>query len=85
MAWDGKDRREGQDWIERDRLLSEVHSDIKHVIEWTKTHTKMDDDRHGDNLNKFDKINASVAFHSKIIYGALGIVGFIEVVSKFLK
>lgn len=46
--WDGVERRKvDKDWIERDRLLSEVHSDIKHMVVWAKEHTEEDNKRFG--------------------------------------
>lgn len=42
------------DWIERDRLLSEVHSDVKNILKWTETHEKQDNDRFKDVNNKIN-------------------------------
>ncbi len=81
-TWDGNERRNGN----RDHdLLLTVSNDVKHMVEWTKSHTNLDDERHKDNLLKFDKIDNSVGFHSKVIYGVLGIVAFIDLISKFIK
>lgn len=77
--WDGKERRGvSNDWIERDRLLSEVHSDCKHIVQWAKDHTSDDEKR-------FEKVNKDIDNGKKIVYGGLGAFALIEFIMKFLK
>lgn len=77
--WNGKDRRlMNQDQIERDRLLTEVHSDMKHLVSWSQKHDKNDDDR-------FEAISHDIEWGKKIIWMAVGIVIFIEFMSRLIK
>lgn len=45
--WDGKTerRRMDQDWIQRDRLLTEIHSNTKDLPKKLDEHIKFDDKR----------------------------------------
>ena len=46
MTWDGKERRAmNQDQIDRDRMLTEVHSDVTYIRKWADKHEKDDDIR----------------------------------------
>lgn len=73
--YEGVERRN----VNRDHdILIEIKTDVKHIVEWSKTHDKNDNDR----FLKLDKDNA---WRDKIIYGGLGIVGFITLVSHFIK
>jgi hypothetical protein len=77
--WDGKERRlMNQDQINRDRLLSEVHSDIKHLLKWADEHTKDDEKR-------FKEVDTRMKMAEKVIYGALGIFLFVQFVVNFVK
>lgn len=79
MEWDGKERRAmNQDQVNRDRLLSEVHSDIKHLLKWADEHTKEDQER-------FKEVESRIKVGEKIVYGALGIFLFVEFVVNFTK
>lgn len=75
----GEERRTmNQDQINRDRLLSEVHSDVKHILKWSEDHTKEDAER-------FDSIDKRIKWAEKILYGALGVFLFVEFLVKFSK
>lgn len=67
-----------QDQVNRDRLLSEVHADIKHLLKWADEHTK-------DDENRFKEVDGRMKVAEKIIYGSLGIFLFIEFVVNFVK
>jgi len=75
--WDGRTERRkmSEDWIERDRLLSEVHSDMKHLLEWAKTHDNSDNTR-------FKAIGDRVSWVEKIAYVG---IGGLAVLNIFLK
>ena len=63
------------DWIERDRLLSEVHADMKHLVEWAKSHDKSDNE-------KFKLIGDRVTWIEKVAYTG---IGGLVVLNVFLK
>ena len=67
-----------QDWIERDRLLSETHSDVKHLVEWSKAHTADDDKR-------FKEVKADIETGKKLVWGGAGIIVALEFVMKLFK
>lgn len=50
-----------QDQIERDRMLTEVHTNMDHLVQWTKTHDLADDTR-------FREIN------KKLFWGAIALL-----------
>lgn len=76
--WDGTERRKmDRDWIERDRLLSETHSDVRHLVMWSKEHT--DDD------NKRFKLMADrILWIEKTVYTAVGAVSLLMIVLKLI-
>lgn len=76
MPWDGTERRK-MDSDQRD-LIIEMHTDMKHMVKWTEAHDLKDDTR-------FDKIDKSNKWRDKLLYGALGIIAFIEFVTRFIK
>lgn len=77
--WDGIERRAvDRDWVERDRLLSEVHSDVKHIAEWAKKHDE-------DDTKRFALINKEIESGKKVLWGGVGIIAFLELFSKFFK
>ena len=55
----------------RDIIIAEMHSDLRHMVEWTKAHDLKDDKR-------FQKLDDDNQWRDKVIYGGLGIVGFIS-------
>ena len=67
-----------QDDINRDRLLTEVHSDVRHMVEWAEKHDKLDDIR-------FTRIEKDQAWQNKILYGCVGVVVFIELFAKLFR
>ena len=79
MEWNGEERRNMErDWVERDRLLTEVHSDMRHLVEWAKTHDKSDNDR-------FLLVNTKVSWVEKIAYMGIGGLGILSIVLKLIK
>ena len=74
--WDGVERRNmSQDQVNRDRLLTEVHSDMKHLLDWARTHDTSDNDR-------FDAINKRTAWVEKIAYCGIGGLAVLNIVLK---
>lgn len=75
MSWDGENRRElpdGHDLLIRidANLTNHIAVVAKHVI---------------DDEVRFSKIDKDLVFHNKLLYGALGIIAFMELFVKFLK
>ena len=64
--------------VERDRLLTEVHSDIKHLVKWTEAHAM-------DDKENFRELRKSQEFIKKVVYGGIGVIAFIEFISRFIK
>jgi len=72
----GKERRKmSDDWVTRDRLLTEVHSDVRNLVSKLSDHVKQDD-------NVQTEIKRELKFHNKIIYGALGILAALNLITK---
>jgi len=69
---------------ERDWLL-EMKSDMRHMLEWAKTHTQNEDKRHEDNLKKFEDIRKNEVWQNKILYGLIGVFIFVEFAIKLFK
>ena len=80
--WDGKERRLKDEHMEvlMDIKvdMAEMRSDTKHVLEWGAKHDVKDDIR-------FKIIEDGNVVRDRIIWGALGVVSFIEIASKFIK
>ena len=77
--WSGKERRQlNNDWIERDRLLSEVHTDMKHLVEWAKTHDRSDNE-------KFKVIGDRVSWIEKVAYTGIGGLAVLHVLFRLIK
>lgn len=90
MSYNGPERRsmsgDAEQLIQQMAVKQAViANDITHMVQWTHTHTADDEVRHQDNLKKFDRIDKTVGFQQKIIYGGIGIVAFIELAVKFIK
>lgn len=81
--WDGKERRKVSQ-TDHDVMI-EIRSDVKHILEWNKSHKEDDDLKHSENLVKFDKIARNDDFQNKMIYGAMGVIAFVELIGKFIK
>ena len=67
-----------QDQINRDRLLTEVHSDMKHIVTWAKKHDVDDDSR-------FANIRKDIEVGKRVVYGAIGALVVIEFIIKIVK
>ncbi len=74
MTWDGVERRK-MSGDERD-LLIRIDTNLTNHIAVMATHVI------DDNI-KFNEVKKDLAFNNKILYGALGIIAFIELLSKF--
>lgn len=72
------ERRREEVYQKRDIILAEIHTDVKHLLEWSKQHTQ-------DDKEKFDKLDKDNQWRDKVIYGGLGIVGFVVFISHFIK
>ena len=62
----------------RDIMLAEIHSDVKNLVKNFESHLIDDKETAKD-------IRDKIEFHQKIVYGGIGILGAIEVLSKFIK
>ena len=67
-----------QDQIDRDRLLTETHSNVKHIADWCESHDKKDDAR-------FMKVERDIDGGKRIVWGATGIFVAVEFITRFLK
>lgn len=67
-----------QDQRERDRLLTETHTNVAHMVKWSEAHDLIDTKRFGD-------VNKEMDFLKKLAYGCIGIVAFIEFFTKIIK
>ena len=77
--WNGIERRKlDRDWVERDRLLTEVHSDVKHMVEWSKSHDQSDNDR-------FKIANARISWVEKIAYLGIGGLAMLQILIRIFK
>ena len=74
MTWDGSDRRQN----ENNNLLVEIHSDLRHLVKSYDKHIEED-------KQNFSSIGNKVEFQQKITYGGLGIILFVEFITKFIK
>ena len=76
--WDEKDRRSmNQDQIERDRLLTEVHANMLHIVDWTKRHEEYDNQR-------FLIANSRISWVEKITYIGIGGLGVLSIILKMI-
>lgn len=67
-------------------ILLTVANDVKWVRNWTEAHTKQDDDRHKDNLQKFDKIDITMEEFKKFKWKRTGaLAGFIAAMEIALR
>lgn len=64
-------------------VLITIASDMRHMVEWTKSHERDDEIKHSANNKRLDAISRAVGFQSKIIYGALGIIAFVKFMTHF--
>lgn len=67
-----------QDQIDRDRLLTETHSNVKHIAEWCEGHDDKDDKR-------FEKVNHEIESGKKLVWGGVGVIAAFEFLARFLK
>lgn len=57
---------------------AEIANDVKHMVKWSETHDTAD-------TTRFEKIEKSLSWQSKILYGCIGVVAFLEFIVKFIK
>ena len=57
---------------------AEIANDVKHMVKWSETHDKQDD-------NRFEKLEKNQLWQNKILYGGLGIIAFLGFMAKFVK
>ena len=67
----------GQDWIDRDRLLTEVHRDIKHIVEWAKSHDNFDNER-------FKNANTRISWIEKVAYIGIGGLAVLNILVRII-
>lgn len=82
MTWQPGDPERRKMNQEDHDLLIEIRSDTKHMKEWTIAHESNDNQRHIDNLTKFDKIDNKVLWLQRLAWGIIGIVFFVELMNK---
>ena len=61
----------------RDKIM-ETHGDVKHLVKNFEAHVI-------DDATNNKEIKGKLEFHQKVIYGGIGILGAIELISKFVK
>ena len=71
-------RNVSQDQINRDRLLTEVHTDLKHMVSWTKDHDSQDNKR-------FKDITVKLDWTTKMVYMGLGGLICLQFLFHFIK
>ncbi len=54
-----------------------IANDVSHMVEWTKSHTVEDDNKHKDNLKKFDSIDSTLEGLKEFRWKSTAIVGAI--------
>ena len=81
--WNGEDRR-SPDSSDHDLLLR-INENVNHIKDWASSHKEEDNQKHEENLKKFDKIQDTQTWHSRVIYGCLGIVAFLQLFGVFHK
>lgn len=64
-------------------LLIEIRGDVKHMKEWSVNHTADDDRRHKDNSKKFDEVDNRILWLSRLAWGLIGVVVFVELLNKW--
>ena len=69
----------------RDRLLERLDANVTFLVDNQKNITMALVDHANNDDKKFEKVDRSFAFQNKIIYGALGIVAFLEFSIRFFK
>lgn len=58
-------------------ILIEIKGDVKHLVNTLKDHIISD-----DKVQK--EIKSNLDFHQKIVYGGIGILGFVEFIRSFI-
>ena len=78
MPWDGKENRKlmNQDQIDRDRLLTEVHANVKQIVVWAEKHDKLDTER-------FSEVKKQIGWMQKVLFMGLGAWTFFITLLKF--
>ena len=67
-----------QDQIERDRLLTEVHTNVKNMVEWSKKHDIHDDQR-------FVKVDSDIEWLKRLAGIGIGAILTINIILKLIK
>jgi len=77
--WDGSERRKNvdKDWLERDRMLSEIHTDMKHLTDWAKSHDQSDN-------NRFQIVEKRITWIEKTVWVGIGGLSLIMIVLKLV-
>ena len=58
-------------------IIIEIRNDLKHLMSFVKTHVE-------DDSTRFTRIDKKLEFQDKIIYGAVGVVVFIQFIIKVI-
>lgn len=81
-TWKGSERRE-MNQTDHDLLIT-ISNDMKHMVEWTKSHTDLDDSRHKENLKKFDKIDFNLEDLKRFKLKSTAIMGTVLVITDLV-
>ena len=76
MVWDGTERRHVELEL-RDKII-ETHTDVKHLVEWAKTHDKSDNDR-------FEAAFKRITWVEKTAYLGIGGLSVLSIILKMIK
>ena len=78
-GYDGPERRKMSSFDQDTRVkISETHANVQNLVKNLDKHTELDDQR-------FLEVKTKIEFHQKIVYGGIGIVFAIEILSKLVK
>ena len=59
-------------------LLIEIKGDVKHIVEWSKSHDASD-------IKRFDSMDKRMKWAEKMLYGAVGVFVMVEFLTKIIK
>lgn len=83
MSWDGPERRrmseDSRELLQKMAVKqAEIANDVKHMVKWSETHDS-------DDTKRFEKMEKSLAWQNKILYGALAIIAFVGFMAPFVE
>lgn len=76
--WDGVERRKvDKDWLDRDRLLSDIDANVKQMVKWAERHDVEDDTR-------FKAANDRIAWIEKVAWTGIGGLAVLNILLKVI-